>query len=175
MTNETKLLIRLSAFAATGNQPRLRKLIRGSAFSRVSLKKAVEAMLQLHLFAGFPATIEGLSVLQAKVPRRRFKVAKGSGMQAFRKVYDVNSNVVFRKLQSLHPDLLGWIIHHGYGSVLNRKGLSLVERELCAVAVLAATGWEKQLLAHMIGASNVGASAADIAIAVRMGRATARV
>jgi 4-carboxymuconolactone decarboxylase len=54
------------------------------------------------------------------------------------------------------------MIVEGYGKVLARPGLDLARRELCIVAVCAATGQERQLHAHLRGALNVGAAPAEI-------------
>jgi alkylhydroperoxidase/carboxymuconolactone decarboxylase family protein YurZ len=44
----------------------------------------------------------------------------------------------------------------GYGKTLARRGLPFAARELCAVAVLAATGAARQLAAHLEGAERAG-------------------
>ena len=68
-----------------------------------------------------------------------------------------------RRLNALHPDLAVWIVRDGYGRVLSRPGLTARERELLAVAALAALGGlEKQLESHVRGARRVGASEAEI-------------
>ena len=58
-------------------------------------------------------------------------------------------------MESLNPDLSAWILEDGYGKVLSRKGLKPAERELIAVAMLAALGWERQLESHVRGALNL--------------------
>ena len=68
-----------------------------------------------------------------------------------------------RRLNALHPDLASWVVRDGYGRVLSRGGLAIRERELLAVAALAALGGlEKQLESHVRGARRVGASDVQI-------------
>ena len=57
-----------------------------------------------------------------------------------------------------HPDLARWILEDGYGKVLSRPILSLRERELIVVAVLAALDLPLQLESHVRGALRVGAT-----------------
>jgi 4-carboxymuconolactone decarboxylase len=69
----------------------------------------------------------------------------------------------------MHPDLAQWMIEQGYGRVLTRPGLSGAARELIAIAVLAAGGWERQLVSHLLGASRLGAPPREIRRACRGG------
>jgi 4-carboxymuconolactone decarboxylase len=77
-------------------------------------------------------------------------------------VYGASFAKLRRNIAAHHPDLAAWMIEQGYGRVLARPGLSSRARELVAVAVLAATGWERQLLSHLLGAERLGATRAEI-------------
>jgi 4-carboxymuconolactone decarboxylase len=72
-------------------------------------------------------------------------------------------------VRALHPDLAVWMIEQGYGRVLSRAGLDPATRELVAVTVLAATGWERQLVSHLLGASRLGADRSAVRGAVTAG------
>src|SRR5207249_3289936 len=61
------------------------------------------------------------------------------------------------------------MIEQGYGRVLSRGGLGAATRELVAVAVLAASGWERQLVSHLLGAARLGAPRAAIRGALAAG------
>ncbi len=63
----------------------------------------------------------------------------------------------------LGPELADWILEEGYGRVLSRPVLSIRERELIVVAVLAALRLPLQLESHVRGALRVGATAAEVA------------
>ncbi|MFM8772019.1 MAG: carboxymuconolactone decarboxylase family protein, partial [Candidatus Kapaibacterium sp.] len=56
-----------------------------------------------------------------------------------------------------------WMIIEGYGKTLSRKGLPVLERELCIVCMLAALDKPAQLYSHVRGAFNVGATADHLA------------
>lgn len=179
MTSELKILARISISAACGDGNELKRISRSASFRRVSQRKMVEALLQLHLFAGFPATIEAFSILAlhlGKAPRQKSgsdghtrTQKKSLGMAAFRRVYADRASEVIHTMIKLHPYLSTWILEHGYGTVLSRRGLSLQEREVCAIAVLASLGWTTQLKSHMRGAVNLGVRSTVIEEAYRMG------
>jgi 4-carboxymuconolactone decarboxylase len=76
-------------------------------------------------------------------------------------------------MEGLHPDFSGWILEYGYGTVLSRPGLTPAQREIVAVAVLTAGGWERQLESHLRGALNAGADPGDVRRAVRQAGALA--
>src|SRR5439155_26057054 len=70
-------------------------------------------------------------------------------------------------LSTLHPLLPAWTKEFAYGRVLSRPGLSLVERELLAVAILTALGGaDDALLGHMRAAVRLGADRDAVAGAV---------
>jgi 4-carboxymuconolactone decarboxylase len=67
------------------------------------------------------------------------------------------------RMEGLHPELAAWILEDGYGRVLSRPGLTGRERELLAVAALAALpGAGPQLESHERGARRLGATAAEV-------------
>jgi len=65
-------------------------------------------------------------------------------------------------IQALHPALDAWMIVEGYGKVLGRPALPLAVRELCIVAVCAASRQERQLHSHLHGALHAGATPAEV-------------
>jgi 4-carboxymuconolactone decarboxylase len=67
------------------------------------------------------------------------------------------------RMKSFHPELAEWILEDGYGKVLSRPVLSIRERELIVVAVLAALRLPKQLESHVRGARGVGATGREVA------------
>jgi 4-carboxymuconolactone decarboxylase len=89
------------------------------------------------------------------------------------RVYGPSFSKLRRAVQALHPDLAVWMIEQGYGRVLARAGLPDIARELVAVTVLTATGWERQLVSHLIGAERLGAGRPAIRRAVHAGLAGA--
>lgn len=131
----------------------------------------------LVLYAGYPAVLEGVRVLAERWPARARRSREGTveqwrrrGAALCRRVYGPVYSTLLARVRAMHPDLAVWMVEQGYGRVLSRPGLGVVERELVAVAVLAAGGWERQLTSHLIGAVRVGARPMEIRAAFRIGR-----
>jgi 4-carboxymuconolactone decarboxylase len=95
------------------------------------------------------------------------------GAALLKRVYGAAYGRLVPAVRALHPDLAVWMEEHGYGRVLGRGGLGLLERELITVAALAALGWERQLVSHVLGALRVGATEAATREAVAVGAAGA--
>jgi len=174
------LLVELAARAVVPGVPLARAFARARVL-RVPDRALVELGLMLHLYAGFPASIEFLRALRAVRPRpgaRREASRASNGSSSVRargqrlcaRVYGPGYERLRSFMRTLSPDLDRWMIEGGYGRVLARPGLGVIERELCTVAALAALGWERQLAAHREGAVRVGARPVEVAAAERRAR-----
>ncbi len=163
---EIELLARVSVLAALGRRVKLGTLLETSATSRIASTKIIETLLQVHLFGGFPASIEGLRVFHNAYGRTRHSRTIGTrmrlhertrrGIATCKRVYGPKYTHLLTSMRKLHPDLCMWMIEDGYGKVLSRPGLTLAERELIAVATLAGLDWPRQLCSHVIGCVNAG-------------------
>uniref|UniRef100_A0A832HYZ6 Carboxymuconolactone decarboxylase-like domain-containing protein n=1 Tax=Eiseniibacteriota bacterium TaxID=2212470 RepID=A0A832HYZ6_UNCEI len=139
-------------------------------------RAAEETALMLVLHAGYPAALEGFAVLARAWPGRA-RPAPRAGLAAWRRrgarlcrrVYAAAYPRLVANVRALHPDLADMMLDHGYGRVLSRPGLAARARELVAVAVLAAGGWERQLVSHLLGAVRCGATPAEARAALRAG------
>jgi 4-carboxymuconolactone decarboxylase len=138
-----------------------------------------EALLQVHVFAGFPRAVEAYNVLgragglgrpdpdeleAARGPateRERAEHARGRAL--FDTIYGEHAQAVRGVLEGYHPDFADWLEGHAYGRVLARGGLAADRRELLAVCALAALGQERQLASHARGALRCGATPAELA------------
>lgn len=168
-------LIALSAALAAGDaQGRERALERASEQADPSAVE--EVILQSHLFLGYPVALNALGAwrslsgreapggpepLDASERRRR-------GEAVCRAVYGDRYEALRDAVRRLHPDLDRWMVDQGYGTVLGRSGLGLVDRELCIAALLAVLDAPRQLLAHLRGALNVGADPLEVARALEL-------
>lgn len=130
----------------------------------------------LMLYAGYPCALEGLRVLNDAWPGRARRTREGGpaawharGRRLCRRVYGPAYARLLPAVERLHPDLAHWMEEQGYGRVLSRRGLGAAEREVVTVAALAALGWERQLVSHLLGAARVGAPAIAIERALRTG------
>jgi alkylhydroperoxidase/carboxymuconolactone decarboxylase family protein YurZ len=138
---------------------------------------AEETALMLVLHAGYPAALEALALLMEAWPGRPRAVAEGdrsrwrrNGERLCRRVYADAYPKLIANVRRLHPTLAVWMVEQGYGRVLSRPFLSDRDRERVAVAVLAAGGWERQLVSHLLGADRVGVPRVETRRALEIGR-----
>lgn len=140
----------------------------------ISFIKIYEALLQNYLFAGYPSALVSLKMLKQHYPKVKLKHSDDMNLYHFKKVGEKNCKMIYgdkyEKLMSnvrkFSPELSSWLILEGYGKVLDRKGLSLKERELCIISVLTCLKFEDQLFSHINGALRVGVSLTEIQKAI---------
>src|SRR5262245_28652217 len=169
---ELRALVRMAG-AICGSSASVVRATIEEAVKSVRPVWAEEVILQSYLFAGFPRTLNAM---------REWRRASGRAVQSdalvenwddveawtrrgeetCRAVYGSHYDKLRQNIRALHPALDAWMITEGYGKVLSRGALDLLVRELCIVAACAVSGQERQLRSHLLGARNVGASAAQI-------------
>ena len=159
-----------------GRERPARDALRALRASGAPRRQAEECALMLVLYGGFPAALEGLRALHAEWPGRARRTREGGptrwrklGDALCRRVYGAAYARLLPAVRALHPDLATWMVEHGYGRVLSRPGLSAREREVVTIAALAALGWERQLVSHVLGATRVGAPRASVRVALALG------
>jgi 4-carboxymuconolactone decarboxylase len=170
LTPKEERLARVSAAIVLGDWDTLERL-RAEAPPGEPDREWREAVLQSHLFAGFPRLVEAYEVLEragglgppdaAEVRSEPDLPTRGA--ELFDQIYADQAPAVRAKLASYHPDFAAWIAGHAYGRVLTRPGLPPRPRELLAVASLAALGQTRQLTSHARGALHCGATPTDLA------------
>ncbi|HEX6883746.1 MAG TPA: carboxymuconolactone decarboxylase family protein [Planctomycetota bacterium] len=164
-------LVRLSAAIALGRWDELRAL-RHAAPPGEPDRRWREVLLQSHLFAGFPRTVEAAGVLAAagglgapeadETDEEAHAPDPAAGEALFDAIYGARAAAVRAELAGGHPLLARWIAEHAYARVLARPGLAPDRRELCAVAALAVQGQERQLASHARGAVRLGATPGEV-------------
>lgn len=129
-----------------------------------------EIILQSYLFLGFPRMLIAAETLDNLIPSNTkpapLDPSAGNevagwfvnGMSLCKKVYGESFDPLRTRVEMMAPEIFRWMIVEGYGKVLSRPGLGLVERELANVAMLLAENREQQLHSHLRGALNVGAT-----------------
>ena len=129
-----------------------------------------EIILQSYLFLGFPRMLDAAYHLDRffPSPNGNSQLAKISdeeaaewyerGIRLCRQIYGDNYLRLKEKVESLAPDIFRWMIIEGYGKVLSRQTINIVDRELAIVAALMVDNRQKQLYSHIKGALNAGAS-----------------
>jgi len=169
LTPKQTRLIELALAITQHDAVRLREL-RLSAPPGEPDREWREALLQTHLFAGFPSVVEALRILQQVgglgPPTADEAVLEpddfGRGQKLFDAIYGTNAGAVQKGIAAGHPLFERWILGHAYGRVLARGGMAPSLRELLAVACLSAQGLERQLASHVRGALDLGASTDEV-------------
>jgi alkylhydroperoxidase/carboxymuconolactone decarboxylase family protein YurZ len=169
LTSRDQTLLRLSVGICLGDWNLLRDLRTGAAEGEPD-RAWREAVLQAHLFAGFPRVVEALGILaeagglgepdpeEAEYAADDFE----TGAALFARIYGRGAARVRAELEQGHPVLASWILGHAYGRVLSRGGLAADRRELCAVVCLASLGQDRQLASHVRGGLHCGATAEEL-------------
>jgi len=175
-----RLLVEISAALAARDSTALEASFARAAAGACDRPAVDEALLQSHLFLGYPAALTALAVwrdfggppppendLLASPDRVAEWTARGESV--CRRVYGRAYGKLRANIAKAHPAMDRWMVSEGYGKVLGRPGLELRTRELCIVSILAVTGWEPQLHSHMRGALHAGARASDVEEALELG------
>ncbi len=171
----TARLARLSTAIVLGNWDELRAL-RAAAPPPEPDRAWREAVLQTHLFAGFPRLVEAYGVLEeagglgepdpGELEREDERAILGRGRELFERIYAGHAARVREGLERRQALFASWIESHAYARVLSRPGLDAATRELLACCALAATAQERQLASHARGALHCGASPSDLEAAL---------
>ena len=77
-------------------------------------------------------------------------------------VFGDQHDAIFRRLESLDPDLAGYIRDFAYDTVYQRPGLDLRTRELLACTLLLSLGSPDELRTHLRGALRASVSEAEL-------------
>jgi 4-carboxymuconolactone decarboxylase len=127
-----------------------------------------ELLLASVLYVGFPRAIVAWTVYRRLEPDpapgseaseyARWQEWLERGEAACRVVYGKHYEQLRHNVRALHPALETWMIVDGYGKTLGRGGLDLLHRELCSVGMLVPQAAPRQLVSHLTGALNAGAT-----------------
>jgi 4-carboxymuconolactone decarboxylase len=127
-----------------------------------------ELLLASVVYVGFPRAIVAWTVYRRLEPDpapgseaseyARWQEWLERGEAACRVVYGKHYEQLRHNVRALHPALETWMIVDGYGKTLGRGGLDLLHRELCSVGMLVPQAAPRQLVSHLTGALNAGAT-----------------
>lgn len=169
---EQRMLNLISSTSALALHADLKEVLNFAKEKSIPYTKIYEVILQNYLFAGFPAGIEGMICLyevfpneekpKIENPYKNYDKTLADGEALCQKIYGKNFGKLIEHFEKLCPELAEWMIFEGYGKTLSRKGLTAFERELCAISTLAVLSWKRQLISHLKGAKNVGATEVQI-------------
>lgn len=176
----SRLLVEISAALAARDDLRLDGALRRAKDGDARQVEVEETLLQSYLFLGYPAALTGIArwrEIAGPPPAESDPLASPEclddwterGSRVCERVYGRAYGKLRRNIARTHPAMDRWMVAEGYGKVLGRPELQLRVRELCNVAVLAATTWEPQLHSHLRGALNSGATCAEVEEALEIG------
>lgn len=170
-------LVRLSACITAAPEAVVRRALEECTAAEVPERWIEELVLQAYLFAGLPRALNAARLWRKLAPGSG-RALDGRGVEAgsyadvfewrlrgestCKMVYGLNYEKLRTNIRALHPSLDSWMIVEGYGKVLSRPGLDLARREFCIVAACTASGQDRQLHSHLLGALNAGAPAAHV-------------
>jgi 4-carboxymuconolactone decarboxylase len=168
--NARNLLPLIAATSALRKMTKLTELIYQAKTRKIPFIKIYETLLQNYLFTGYPSALLSLKLLKELYPNKKLPKAADMNLYHFskrgeencKKVYGTKYEKLIRNVNNFSPDMAKWLVLEGYGKVLGRKGLSLIERELCIVATLTVLKFEDQLYSHINGAFRAKASIEEI-------------
>jgi 4-carboxymuconolactone decarboxylase len=168
----TRALVRVAVGLPNATEVQLVDWMRRAREDGASTIWLEELLLSSVLYVGFPRALVAAAVfrrLEAD-PASGGEVAQYDhwrewlerGEATCRVIYGKHYDQLRRNVQSLHPDLDLWMVVDGYGKTLSRPGLDLMRRELCSIAMLIPQNAPRQLLSHLKGALNAGATSAQV-------------
>lgn len=174
-----RMVCTLSALAAVQRLPKLRRYVAAALHLGLDPCAVQEILIQIGIYAGFPASEEALETAAAVFAERGVLAPAHS-------IDDVPLDTLAARgatlLHELHGDrgaqgyaspdnavtgaLYPAAIQYGYGEIWFRPGLGRRERALCAVAAFTALRLETQVKKFGQSALNVGLSRTEVIEAV---------
>jgi 4-carboxymuconolactone decarboxylase len=168
-------LINVAALTALGTAPpQLRFHTAAALHIGVTRREIVETIMHMSVYAGFPATLNGLAMAREAFdaqpvtaddaltesqiePEETSQDRYQRGLEALKHIDGHAGTQVVASLQDIAPDLARYIIEYSFGDIYSRTGLDLKTRELVTVAACTAMGTAApQLPVHLHGLLNVG-------------------
>ena len=173
MTKQQILILKITIFMSCNDKDNARILMQDALKLHVPYTYLYEALLQIHLFSGYPASIEGLSLLQevynekpAAIEEYNVQLFKQRGEKLCRDIYTTVFEKMNKRMHSFSPELSEWMIIDGYGKTLSRANLDIQTRELINICILSLGKWKQQVISHIRGALHVGVEIHDIEEAI---------
>lgn len=163
------ILLRIVIALASNNMERVNVYLQKAHECTIPHEEVYEAILQIHLFAGYPASIEGLNALylvygplhKAK-EEYNIELFELRGTQLCKEIYTSVFDKMMSNMTIVSPDLARWMILDGYGKTLSRPSLDIKYRELINLVILAMGQWRHQFISHLRGSLNIGISMEEI-------------
>ncbi|MEI1682926.1 carboxymuconolactone decarboxylase family protein [Acinetobacter baumannii] len=171
LSQRQQALISISAFAAVGDLEKLKLALEQGLDQGLSLNEIKALLVQVYAYAGFPRSLNALTVFMQVVEQRKAKgitdvVGKESqalpkDYQALKQGTDNQTKLVGQPvtgaLFEFAPEIDEYLKAHLFGDIFSRDVLSWQDREIATVSMLAAmSGTEGQLKSHVNMSLNIG-------------------
>ncbi|ACU76296.1 Carboxymuconolactone decarboxylase [Catenulispora acidiphila DSM 44928] len=174
LTLPQRQIINIAALTALGTAaPQLRFHIDGALNVGVGPTEIVEVIMHMSVYAGVPATLNGLAVAKAAFADRTdldwsptaspieeqesAEQRYNRGLDALQAIDGRAGDQVMASLAPISPDFARLLVGFAFADIYSRPGLDLKSRELATVAACTALGTAAaQLRVHLHGLLNVG-------------------
>lgn len=177
-----KQLAIITMLATVGNRTdRLNRHIRGSLAAGLSKEQVIEALIQLSVYAGFPAALNAFAAAREAFEERSPVPASNAfvpgrppesggarrerGLATLAATSGASGDAVVHSFDDMAPEIGALIVEHCYGDIFSRPGLDPKTRELTACAALCGAltvACETPLKVHVVAALTLGATRAEV-------------
>lgn len=180
---KAKHLAVVSMLSAIGNRTDALTLhLKGALNCGATPDEIVESLIQISVYAGFPAALNAFAVARgvlAKAPEPVSQPTPDSsgtpsesralrrerGLATLSATSSAAGDAVVRSFDDISPEIGRMIVEHSYGDIFHRDGIDPKTRELTACAALVARGakaTETPLRVHINAALTAGASRTEV-------------
>jgi fermentation-respiration switch protein FrsA (DUF1100 family)/alkylhydroperoxidase/carboxymuconolactone decarboxylase family protein YurZ len=164
LSRKQQSMVSIAGFATKGNMQLLRSSLNEGLNAGLSISEAKEIMIQLYAYAGFPRSLNGLSMLRTVLEERKKRGINDEAGKEPTQIANTKSNLQFGT--ELQTKLLGkemktsvadfapvidvFLKEHLFSDIFSRDNLDFKTREMITISILASlTGAETQLQSHI--------------------------
>lgn len=167
LTTKEQSIVSITAIASKGDMHQLRSALNEGLSSGLTISEIKEAMLQLYAYAGFPRSLNGLSMLRTVLEERKNRgIVDQIGKEPAKAVSnksklqlgtELQTKLLGREMKTSTADFAPiidvFLKEHLFADIFSRDNLDFKTREIITISILASLGnAETQLQSHI----NVG-------------------
>ena len=169
LTHKEREMITVVSLATMQTLPQLKAHINAALNVGNTPLEIREAIYQCAPFIGFPKTLNAIGVFNEVAKERNIKLPLEKtgtttdenrhlkGLEIQQKLYGDEVKKAMAKLPNEYKNVVpDTLTDFCFGDFYTRKGLDIKQRELLSLVILTATGAEKQIEAHVVGAMRAG-------------------
>lgn len=170
LTGAQKAIVPIAAFAAEGNEVKLKTALESGLDAGLSVNAIREILIQLYAYAGFPRSLSALETFRKLVEERKAKgIRDETGLSP--KTLPANADK-YRIGGKIQTDLVGrpvdgplyefapamdvFLKEHLFCDIFTRNVISEKDRELATISALAALPAPAQLASHLRVCQHIG-------------------